>query len=221
VSETKTVAKNTLFQFVGKIVTMLISMGVTATVTRYYGVEGYGVFSLIVGFPALFYIISDFGFNAIATRDLSVKESAINQYLGNIIVIRMVISLVLIFLASLVLYFFNYPFEVKIGILIGLLTIATTALYSTSNIGFQVKLRYDLSNIANSVGTLFVPLVIFFMITNKAPIYLIGLANVLAGVATVFFCYYMLSILKIYPRLEFDKKLVGNLLKGSLPIGLS
>ncbi len=219
-SETKAVAKNTVFQFLGKVVTMAISMAVTATLTRNYGVEGYGIFSLIVGFPALFYIISDFGFNAIATRDLSVKESQINEYLGNIILIRLIISAFLILLAGGILYFFNYPLQVKFGILIGLFTILTTALYSTSNIGFQVKLRYDLSNIANSVGTLIVPIVIALMIFYKTPVFYIGLANVLSGFATVLLCYYMLSKLGIYPKFSYNSKLVSSLVRSSFPIGL-
>ncbi len=219
-SERKVVAKNTIFQFLGKLVTMLVTMGVTAAVTRFYGVEGYGIFSLIAGFPALFYIISDFGFNAIATRDLSVKESSISEYLGNIILIRVVICLVLFALASIILLAFNYPIGVKVGILFGLLTIFTSALYSTSNIGFQVKLRYDLSNLANSLGSLVVPLIIFLMIYYKAPIYYIGLANVISGIVVAVLCYYFLSKLSIIPKLKFDQKLVTGLFNSSLPIGL-
>jgi len=65
---TKKIASNTIFQIVGKVVSMSITVLATVIITRYYGREGYGQFSLMQTWPALFFIIVDFGLNAIATR---------------------------------------------------------------------------------------------------------------------------------------------------------
>ena len=60
----KKIASNTLYQMIGKLVTMAVTIAVTVIVTRLYDREGYGLFNIMQVFPALFFVIVDFGFNA-------------------------------------------------------------------------------------------------------------------------------------------------------------
>ncbi len=216
----KIVASNTIYQLIGKAVTMVVTITITAVITRFYGVEGYGAFNLILSFPALFFIISDFGLNAIAARELSLNESLMSKYLGNIYVVRSYISLVLIAIASLSLVFLPYPLFVKIGVFIGLITILTTSYHATSNIGFQVKLRYEFSSISNAIGSLFGLITIMAIAFQKGSLVLIAIAFVLAETIKAASTYLFLRKLKIKPDFVLDKALIKNLLYTSLPLGL-
>jgi O-antigen/teichoic acid export membrane protein len=85
---------------------MSITILATVIVTRMYGREGYGQFNIMQNFPALFFIIVDFGINAIATRELSHDWAKAKVYLGNILFMRLILSLVLMILCFVILQFF-------------------------------------------------------------------------------------------------------------------
>ena len=61
------VFSNTLFQLIGKVITMSVTIFSTIVITRSFGREGYGWFNIMQTFPALFYIIADFGMNDFPT----------------------------------------------------------------------------------------------------------------------------------------------------------
>ena len=95
-STSKKIAANTLYQLIGKVVSMSITILATIIVTRAYGREGFGEFSLMQNFPALFFIIVDFGINAIATREISQNWEKSVKYFANVLFLRVVMSFVFI-----------------------------------------------------------------------------------------------------------------------------
>ena len=97
---TTKIAANTIYQVIGKVISMSITMLAVIIITRTYGREDYGAFSLMQSWPALFFVIVDFGINAVAARELSKDWSKANKYLGNILVIRFLFSLLLVVLLS-------------------------------------------------------------------------------------------------------------------------
>lgn len=214
------VAKNTLNQFLGKFVTMAVSIVVTALVTRIYGISGYGVFNIIVSFPALFYIIVDFGYNAIGTRELSKDDSKIGTVLGNILILRTSIFIFLLAFIFLVLALLPYSTFIKTGIMLSSLTIFTTTMFSTANIGFQVKLRYDFSRLALSLGSLFLLVWVVFFSMLKSNLIVLSFGYVLGGFISAVSAFYLLKLLKIIPKIKFDAKLCKYLTYSSFSIGL-
>jgi len=73
------IAANTIYQLVGKASTMTITIIATMLITRIYGRNLYGEFSIMQSWPALFFIIVDFGINTIATRELSKDFTMVSQ----------------------------------------------------------------------------------------------------------------------------------------------
>lgn len=219
-STAKVVASNTAYQFIGKFVTMACAILITGLLTRYYGSSGYGAYSLIISFPALFFIISDFGLNAVATRHLSVHEENINRYLGSISLLRILFSVILMIVASTVVLILPYPSYVKVGIWISLITILTTSIISSSNIGFQVKLRYDLASMASVIGTLTGFFLVLFLVLNRQNIIVIVIAIVLTEVLKSVLSLYFLRKLGIKPNYVWDTKILYSLIISAIPLGL-
>ena len=58
------VAKNTFYQLVARSATSFIGFLITLIIARHYGVLGYGDFTKITSYVALFYLVIDFGLNA-------------------------------------------------------------------------------------------------------------------------------------------------------------
>ena len=217
---TTKVAANTIYQVVGKVISMSITMLAVIIITRTYGREDYGAFSLMQSWPALFFVIVDFGINAVAARELSRDWSKANKYLGNILVIRFLFSLLLVVFLSIALSFFPYSLELKNGIRLGLFILVTQSLYSTTNIFFQVKLKYDLSTIAYICGYIVIFLLIIILSGLKIDIMWVNFSYVVGGVITFILSLLFLKKLSVVPIFSFDKNLFKYLITSSLPIGI-
>lgn len=214
------IASNTIYQIVGKVISMSITMLAVVIITRSYGREGYGAFSLMQSWPALFFVIVDFGINAIAARELSKDWTKANKYLGNILIIRLIFSLGLIFLLSAGLNFFPYSPELKNGIRLGLFVLLTQSLYSTTNIFFQVKLKYDFSTIAYTLGYLVIFFLVILFSRLKLDIAWVNFSYVIGGVITFLLSLYFVGKIGVKPEFSIDKGLWRFLFSASLPIGI-
>jgi O-antigen/teichoic acid export membrane protein len=216
----RSIASNTLFQLVSKVITMTITFGLTFLISRDYGSYGYGLFTIFQSFPAVFYIISDFGLNAIGAREVSKNFKEINKIFNNILAIRILISMVLI-IVTILLSLLVYPdTNIRFGLALGSFIIVSQALVSTTNIIFQVKLRYDLASITNVISYLFLLVVCLVLLNFKADISIINLMYVLASFLTFILNVYLLRKFDISLDLKFSKEYFKDLLTASWPLGL-
>jgi len=119
-----------------------------------------------------------------------------------------------------VLSFFPYYLELKNGIRLGLLILVTQSLYSTANIFFQVKLKYDLSTIAYICGYIVIFLLIIILSKLKIDIMWVNFSYVIGGVITFILSLLFLKKLGVVPIFSFDKNLFKYLITSSLPIGI-
>lgn len=217
---TKKIAGNTIYQIVGKLISMSITMVAVVIVTRTYGREGYGEFSLMQSWPALFFVIVDFGINAIATRELSKDWSKANRYFGNILIIRFIFSLMLIGILSLTLNLFSYSDRLVTGIRMGLFLLLTQSLYSTANIFFQVKLKYNYSTIAYTVGYILIFILVLLFSLLKLEVMWVNFSYVLGGLITFILSLFYVKKLGVVPDFTFDREIWQFLFTSSLPIGI-
>ena len=219
-STAKAIAANTIYQFVGKFATMSITVLATMLIARLYGKHGYGEFSLMQNWPAIFFVIVDFGLNAIATRELSKDFSNASKYFSNILVIRILISTVFILLLYSALTFFPYSEALKFGIRLTLFLIPTQAFFTTANIIFQTKLRYDYSSISlvSGYGLILVLLLLFSNL--RIPVVWISFSYVLGGIVTFLVSLRYLKKLGVSFVFDIDKNLWKLLFVQTLPIGI-
>jgi len=171
-------------------------------------------------FPALFFIIVDFGFNAIATRELSTDWQKADKYFANILGIRLLLASIVVVGSALALYLFPYSESLRFGTQLSMLLVLTQALFATTNIIFQVKLRYDYSTIGLISGYLLIILMAILGSYLKWDIMWVNFGYVVGGVITFLINLFFVKKLGVHIGLEFDKKLWGTLFVQALPLGL-
>lgn len=218
------VFSNTFFQLFGKVVSMSITMLTTILIARSYGVEGYGYFNLMQSIPALFFIIVDFGFNAVAMRELDKKPELAQKYFINIIAMRVLFSILIGVLTSLAIFaFFPYPADLKFGIYLSMFLVLTHALYASGNLIFQYKLRYDFSTIGYIAGALLVLVLSLILIYFKANIIWVNFTYFLGGAFTFVVSLKFLNKLGISLNnfSLIDLKLWKYLFIAALPLGIT
>lgn len=142
---------NTAIQFVGRFGTSLIGFVTTLVLARSFGAAGYGVYAKIYTLASFFFLLIDFGLNAVYIRRYGQDLKRLNEIFKiRIRIFGLSIVLILLFLSLSGSLVFT-PQEKLWGLLFAP-TILLYGLYTTFNIVFQLKLRYDLSVIASIVG---------------------------------------------------------------------
>jgi O-antigen/teichoic acid export membrane protein len=221
------VAYNTSSQFIGKIATAGATFLVSLIIARNYGASGFGNFIKITTFVTLFYLFVDFGLNAIYLRQSAENEN--NNYFPTLFTFRLTSSIILTFIAISVLAFLpsngqdGYTSFVKLGIILYSPTIIFQALITSTNAIFQKQLRYDLSTIAVTIGTmislLFVYLSSKIFLPNIAlsPIIIsLGLGSAISAIIAIFYAKRWNSI-----SFKWDSKQIKALFLTALPLGLT
>lgn len=142
---------NTSAQVVGRMVGSGTAFFVSILVARAFGAEGYGDFAKVTTYVALFYLVADFGMNAVYLQ----RGGPWGELLG----VRVVGSAALMLLGLTILVFLpqgvgqGYTPLVRLGIILFLPTILFQAVITTTNAAFQKGLRYDLATIALITGS--------------------------------------------------------------------
>src|SRR3989344_6149792 len=101
-STTRKIAKNTFWLFGGQIIGRLLRAVIIIYAARILGASSWGAFSYALSLAAFLIIFSDFGLNALLTRE-SVKSPELRQkYLSTALVIK---TSMLLALMMIVLFF--------------------------------------------------------------------------------------------------------------------
>ncbi len=218
-------AVNTVSQLVGKAVSAGTALFMSVLIARQFGAAGYGDFTKITTFVAFFYLISDFGLNAVFLHQLKDGARQQNHKLWHALVsLRIIFSTFLIFCSFLIIALLpgsttqGYTNLVKIGILIFSPTIFFQAIITSSNAIFQKNLRYDLSTVAVSIGSL-VSLFLVWSATRASVSILHTISALLMGSIVTALCAIFFAI-KLHDswNFSFDIKKMRALFVSALPL---
>lgn len=166
----KIILRQTVWQLVGKGVTSFSTFIILGLVARNYGKDGTGIFTLALTYLSIFYLVSDFGFNAHVLSRVKGLGFRIQKEWNSLLGTRIIWSGILVILAVGLLPFwpFSTP-QFAQAVVLGSLAIIASAIFTTCNLIFQSKLRYDLSVLASSLGTLFSLAIFVLLVFYKFP----------------------------------------------------
>ncbi len=100
--------KNILLKFVSEVLIRSLAFLFIVVAARYLGDQDYGHYSLAYFFAGLLTIFSDLGLNTVLIRDVSRDHRLLASYAGNILLIKILFSLVLLFLGPGILFLLGY-----------------------------------------------------------------------------------------------------------------
>ncbi|MGB9199887.1 oligosaccharide flippase family protein, partial [Methanobacterium sp.] len=91
-STTKRIAKNTGVLFISQVISYLLIFFYTIYIARSLGTEGFGTLSFALAFSGIFSIFADLGINTLTVREVARDKSLSNKYLGNGIIIKILLG---------------------------------------------------------------------------------------------------------------------------------
>ncbi len=149
----KAIASNTIFQIINKFVTATSTLLVSALITRLLGAETYGEYSIVTTYIITFFLLSDFGVNAIVVQDFAKNVESAKANFAKVLTLRFAFGMALMLIALVSLYFMPYSDLVKWAIIISLPLIVFSSLSSAASLIFQSFLRYDFQAKASVWGS--------------------------------------------------------------------
>jgi len=227
------IAGNTVSQLIGRLVSSVTIVIVSLLIAQRFGPEGYGDFVKITTYVGFFYLLADFGLNAVflqrtVTQQVESEKNTSDSW-RLLLGLRLVISIVLVFVALGILSFFphslgqGYTPLVRLGIVLLVPVIIAQAITTTTNALFQKMLRYDYSTNAQNVGSLcLVATAGFLAFFSPVGGPMLGVVSVLAGsLATAGVALYLvrLRLSTIVPL--FSARSFSVFLREGAPLGFA
>ncbi len=117
-SQASKIFSNTIWQIGLRIVELVIGVITLGLITRYLGQTNYGYYTTIMAWLQLVSITLDFGLYLTLLRELSARpEAEHGKILNNIFTLRLVTATIGFVIGCLLIQFFPYPAEIKVGVL--------------------------------------------------------------------------------------------------------
>ena len=198
--------------------TVVLSLFLVRMITGYLGQDGFGKYATVLAFFSFFSAIGDLGLGSVTAREIAKEGAPERTILGNIVGLRLVSSAILITLTPIIVFFFEYPEEVKWGIII----MSTASLFSSLSMVmngiFQKRIAMDRVAMVEFIGKLLqvglIACVVKFQL-GFLPIVFSVLVALAFNVITVF----IISRQFIRFPIRFDFLFWKTFLKESLPMG--
>jgi O-antigen/teichoic acid export membrane protein len=201
-------AYNVVFNSALKVVsTVILSLFLVRLITGYLGQDGFGKYATVLAFFSFFSAIGDLGLGQVTAREIAKEGADERNILGNVVGLRLVSSMILIVVAPIAIFFFDYPVEVKWGILI----VSCASLFSSLSLVMNGVFRRIA--MIGSYGEL--PQLIQVSASRFLPIVFSVLIALAFNVLTVL----LVSRRFIRFSLRFDFSFWRGFLKESLPMG--
>jgi O-antigen/teichoic acid export membrane protein len=213
--------KNTSVLMVSQIIGYVLAFFYSIYAARYLGAEGFGVLSAALAIAGIFSILADLGLSNLTVREVAREPKLASKYLGNSIMLKILLSVITFVLIALVGYLSGYPSEKANVLYFITLSLILNSFGGIFNAIFQAyeKMEYQsvgqiLNNVLMFVG-IFMAIGYQFNIVAFAIVYF--LASAITLIYTVIICLWKF----VLPKIEFDFSFWRLTLKEALPIAIS
>lgn len=206
--------------FVNILVKPLYIFGIDRSVQNTVGEHDYGTYSALLNIAIVFSIVLDFGLTNYNNRLIAYKPEKLSELFGNMLVIKLIFSVLYIVSLSGVLFFLRYNnFQIAIGLNIGLAQVLLSLLlYLRSNIsGLQLFSIDSVFSVLDKIIMLLFGFIVLVVLGSSFSIYQFVYYQLISLAVAVFgaFSFLFFRVGKI--KFSFDMNEVIQILKQTLP----
>jgi O-antigen/teichoic acid export membrane protein len=188
---------------------------------RYLGAEGFGILSFALAFAGIFGIFTDVGLRILTVREVARDKSLAEKYLGNIVVMKIILSIITIGLIGITINLLGYPLQtIKVVYLISL-SIVFSAFSGMFYSIFQAYEKMEYQSLGQILSSVLMLGGALFAISEKFDV--IGFASIYFAVSTIILGYsFVVCAWKfVLPKIKVDLDFWKSTLKEALPFGLT
>jgi len=216
---TKTIARNTLWQIIGKIIGTALGVIMIAVLTRYLGQEGFGKYATALAFMQFFAVLIDMGLYLVCLREISAHPEKEAHIVSNIFTIRFFSAIVFLGGGALLIFAFPYSSDIKWSAVIVSVAFLFMSLVQILTTVFQKHLKMGQVALAEVVNRLGLLLAVVLFVIFKGNLPALMLSNVFGG-----FLYFIILwfLIKKFIKVKwgFDYNYWKVVFHKAWPIGL-
>jgi O-antigen/teichoic acid export membrane protein len=217
----KRVSKNIASLIVIELINQLSLLILSVVIPRYLGDAGFGKYSFVISFTILFSIFSDLGLRSLTIREVSRAEDTTEEYFSNIVIIKIILSIITFISILIIANLINYSRDTQIALYImsfSLILNSFSDIFRSIFYAFQ-KMEYGTVTITTGkiITTLLACVFLFFGygVVEVVLAFLIG--NVFALLLN-----YIIYIKNFpMPKFNIDSNFCRRLIKMALPFGFA
>jgi len=213
------IAKNTVVLLLSDIVSKVLGFFYVMYTARYLGAEGFGILSFALAFTGIFGVFSDFGLSTLIVREVARDKSLAGKYLGNIVVMKIFLVIIISGLITLTINLLGYPEQTtKVVYLVALSIIFNTFSRMFYSI-FQAYEKMEYQSLGQILSSALMLSGALLAINQGFSV--VGFASIYFLVSAIVLVYsFVISIWKFTkPKIEFDWSFWKQSIKEAWPMG--
>jgi len=220
-SSFKNFARNTSFLLVSRLIGTILAFFCSIFIVRYLGPTEFGVIAFAISFTGIWGVLSDLGFSVLTTRDLARNLFEKRLYVGNVLLICIIMALITFLLIAIVINLLNYPKEtvtvVYIMALYVILTSFTNIFYSI----FRANEKMEYQSLGEILNNFLLFLGILVGIALDLNVVLLSLVYIFSSFLTLAYSC-LISCWKFFiPEIKTKFSLWKHIFFNALPFGLT
>jgi O-antigen/teichoic acid export membrane protein len=220
-SEVKKVAKNTSSLFIAQIISSILGVILSIFIARKIGDINFGKYSFAIAFTSFFVIFSDLGYHTLLVREVARNRDQASRYLSNIIVIRILLSIIFFVFIAILINLMGYPTDTKnIVYLIGGSAILT-AFATIFNMVFRAFEKMEYDAFLNTFIMIIKVILSIFVLYLGYGLLEIGYVFLFVSVIDVLLGFVICQFKFVKPKMMVDISFWRTSIKIALPISLA
>ncbi|AKB77259.1 Membrane protein involved in the export of O-antigen, teichoic acid lipoteichoic acids [Methanosarcina horonobensis HB-1 = JCM 15518] len=217
----KKIAKNSLFLLAGQVTSIVFGFFYFVYMARYLGAEDLGILSFALSFASILGLIGDLGLSSLMIREVSRNLSQAPRYLGSILLMKILLSMVNFGVAAIAINILGYSEPtIRVVYIITLYNIATNFTYVFYSV-FQAFERFEFQSLGIILNSTLMIVGIFFAVEQRLD--LIYFAFIYLIVNTIILVYSFLICIRKFtiPTLNIDWVFWKQIISESAPFWLN
>ena len=199
----KSIARNNLFLFSAQIISLVFGIFYFVYMAKYLGAKNLGILSFALSLTVIVGLIGDLGLSSLATREVSRNQALAPKYLGNILLLKILLALVTFGFVIIIINNFNYSEQTIKVVYIITISNSLTSISQIFNSIFQAFERFEFISISTALTSILMFAGVFFAIRQEfdliafALIYLVVNAIILLYSVSIYTWKFAIPSLKI------------------------
>lgn len=215
------ITKNIEFSAVSQIIGAILAFILIIYVARFLGETQFGDYSFAISFTSLFVIFADIGINQLIIREIARDKNLTSEYITNVSLIKIVLSVITFGLIALTINLLDYPqYVIYLVYLFGIYTLLDSFAQIFMSI-FQAFERMEYVAIITIVTKIVLTVLALYLLILGYELIELAYAYITVGLIEVVLSV-LISIKKIAkPIIKLNFSLWKQLTIRSIPFGLN
>ena len=215
------VTRNIVFKFSGEIFSRLLTFIFFIYVARMLGDAGLGEYSFVVSFATIFLVLADLGFNTLLIRDVAADKDKVNQYVGNINTLKVILSVICFIAMTVIISFSSYSQITVLNVqLAGLMALINSFIdYSYAIFNAFEKMHNEM--MLKIINKIFIVSLGTLCLIFKPDVTYLLIGTLTANFLTIFIALIILIKNGIKIRFLFESDFFKGFLKQAIPMAIT